>query len=166
MDFSLFSHLKLLVGINLLRYSKGNKVGTIYSNSKKLAKLLSRDKEGQRLNQEFENHYSLSLDSLTLSELFSNYLKEGLIFRQNHQYELLLLRAKTRKLTLRHWERNFRQLESKTNIPLTKKPDVACKLHNAIILQEEDYHLNFLVYDYRQDFLGYFKRIFPSFTRM
>ncbi|RLV15165.1 transcriptional regulator [Streptococcus iniae] len=146
-DFSLYHHLKILTAINLLRLQKGYRTGRFFDKS--LDWFLGQD------FAELENTLGLTLSAETLSEIFGDYLQEGLLFEETDIEE-----ASQNKLTvaleaLGHLEETF-------GLAITNQKQVAAMFHNALLLGPWDQHQAFLIYDYRQDYLDYFKSDYPK----
>lgn len=86
---------------------------------------------------------------------FGDYLQEGWLFEETDIEE-----ASQNKLTvaleaLGHLEETF-------GLAITNQKQVAAMFHNALLLGPWDQHQAFLIYDYRQDYLDYFKSDYPK----
>lgn len=155
-DFAIFRHLKLLSAVNLIRYLKGFKIGKHKALSSLSLELLQDSQEMKKLSHLFVLKFSVPLDELVLSEMFSNYLDDDLVLGKSLQVDKVKEEVPGPQ-SLLSWIDLLSEMEGATGIVLPNKYEVARYLHATVILGVEDINESFLIYDYKKDYLAFFK---------
>lgn len=157
LDFSIFRYLKILSAVNLIRYLKGFAIGEKKKLSGIFLSLLSDSQEMQDLSHLFTLKFSLPLDEMALSEMFSNYLDEGLVLGRSLQVTNSQTESPGSK-SLNSWTDLLSKVEHDTGLVLSNKYEVARRLHATVILAAEDINDSYLIYDYKREYLAFFKK--------
>ncbi|WP_256866746.1 helix-turn-helix domain-containing protein [Streptococcus dysgalactiae] len=161
-NFALFQHLKILSGVNLVRFQKGF---TVNSKDNSLAALflkgLEDSLEMRDISALFALKYKKPLDEEALSEIFSNYLHDELELgtsllaedkENNHRFSV-------RKIV--SWIGLLDKMETSLQLSISNKYELARHLHGSVILGEEDLSANYLIYDYKKEYLNFFNKHCP-----
>lgn len=158
MNFALFQHLKILSGVNLIRYQKGHTVGENKGLSTRFLEVLKDSIEMRDLSCLFLLKFGRPLDEKSLSEMFSNYLNEeleiGRLFQRDININESSYKCGPRKIA--SWILLLDNMESNLNLSIPNKYELARHLHTTVILGEEDLTANYLLHDYKKAYLGFF----------
>lgn len=158
-NFALFQHLKILSGVNLIRFQKGF---TLNRKDKGLEhlfmKVLEDSLEMKDLSALFALKYNQPLDARALAEMFSNYLNPALELGK-----LLQSDDSAREQTLSShqivpWIALLDKIEKSLQLSISNKYELARHLQTTVILDEEDISANFLIYDYKKEYLKFFHK--------
>lgn len=160
MDFSQYQHLLIYATVNLIRYLDGYQKGNLSCLNHNLSKQLAQSPKNHFLRQRFHENFKKPLDDQTFTDLFSSFLSEELLCNPK-QVSL----SENKFLHFKTWRHLLLCLEGEIHLPITNKDEIIMRCHNALELGNEDFYLNFLVYDYRKEFLDYFSQDYPHFMQ-
>ncbi|AUC24283.1 transcriptional regulator [Streptococcus uberis] len=157
---SLFAYLKIMSAVNLIRFSKGYRVNEVYPRSYSLYEKLKEDPTFLHLSELFWRDFGKPLDQVALSEMFSTYFRQDLILnaeldRQNTDKEV-------EGVTYEDMLETLEGIENRFGMVIANKSEISLLIYNALILKEHDIYENFLVYDYREPYIAYFKDSYPK----
>lgn len=158
-NFALFQHLKILSGVNLVRFQKGFTVNSMNNSLAALfLKGLEDSLEMKDLSALFALKYNQPLDARALAEIFSNYLNPELELGK-----LLQSDDSAREQTLSShqivpWIALLDKIEKSLQLSISNKYELARHLQTTVILAEEDISANFLIYDYKKEYLKFFHK--------
>lgn len=158
--FTLFQHLKILSGVNLIRYYKGYSCS--YNNKKtshRFSQLIQHYSEIQDLSRLFYLKFGLHLDEYTIAEMFSNHLNDKLEI--GCAFEIINQDPTSGGRQVTNWIHLLDEMEIKLNLSITNKYEVAVTLHNASVLNEEDITANYLLFDYKKSYLNFYQKEHP-----
>lgn len=96
-------------------------------------------------------NYYITEDVLT--ELFSNYLDKRLELGISTKTVAFSREVTPSPYILSSWIAVLDSFEQKLNLSISNKYNLAVHLHATVILGQEDIGVNFLVYDYKQNYL-------------
>ncbi|GFE44699.1 trans-acting regulator SP_1800 [Streptococcus canis] len=158
-NFCLFQHLKILSGVNLVRFQKGFTVNRKDKGLEPLfMKALEDSLEMKDLSSLFVLKYNRPLDVKALSEIFSNYMSKELELGASLQSTI---KEKNKTLSPRNivsWISLLDNLEKTIGLSMSNKYELARHLQATVVLGEEDISANFLIYDYKREYLSYFDK--------
>ncbi|KHD44836.1 helix-turn-helix domain-containing protein [Streptococcus hongkongensis] len=159
LDFTHYRHLLIYSAVNLLRSLKGNYQSAQLSNlSQYLDEQLSETEQGKALRQRFFKTFQNPLTRQMIAELFSTFLSEELLSSPSQVSNL-----ENHFSHFKTWRQTLLHLEEEVGFPITNKDEIIMHCHNALKLGNEDAYLNFLVYDYRKNFINHFNQDYPHF---
>lgn len=110
------------------------------------------------LSSLFVLKYNRPLDVKALSEIFSNYMSKELELGASLQSTI---KEKNKTLSPRNivsWISLLDNLEKTIGLSMSNKYELARHLQATVILGEEDISANFLIYDYKREYLSYFDK--------
>lgn len=156
-DFALFQHLKVLSSVNLIRFYQGFAINRKDQGLEHLfIEALKDSLEMKDLSSLFDLRFDIPLEETALSEIFSNYLNDGLELGPLMQ---LKGEKKEKEAPVRNivsWISLLDDMERTLTLSISNKYDLARHLQNTIILEEEVISANFLIYNYKKEYLKYF----------
>lgn len=154
-NFALFQHLKIVSGVNLIRFQKGYRINEYNNNQGKLLlNELENSKEMKDLSSLFRMKFNYYITEDVLTELFSNYLDERLELGISTKTVASSREVTPSPYILPSWIAVLDSFEKKLNLSISNKYNLAVHLHATVILGQEDIGVNFLVYDYKQNYLA------------
>lgn len=152
-------HLHLLIGINLYRYMHGHSCRTTQTDKYYLTK--SFPTFSKYLHQLYQNLPELNgilVDETAYIDIFQQLLHPCIKLQTINQ-------TKTATKRIEDWVLFLDKLQEKIAVPMSNSFQIATKLANAFYLGVWDSHRNFLIYDYRKDYLHYFKKEYHEFYK-
>lgn len=158
-NFALFQHLKLLCGVNLIRFYKGFTLNRQRKGLENLfLKTLEDSLEMKDLSSLFALKFNRPLEEVALSEIFSNYMNEELELGASFQ---LGVKGKEEVLSPKNivsWISLLDNIESTLGLSISNKYELARHLQTTVIVGEEDISANFLIYDYKKEYIRFFEK--------
>lgn len=116
--FTLFQHLKILSGVNLIRYYKGYSCS--YNNKKtshRFSQLIQHSSEIQDLSRLFYLKFGLHLDEYTIAEMLSNHLNDKLEI--GCAFEIINQDPTSGGRQVTNWIHLLDEMEIKLNLSIT-----------------------------------------------
>lgn len=157
-NFSMFRHIKILGGVNLIRYCKGFVVGESKGLSQIFLDLLKGSREMTNISQLFFHKHTIPLNETALSEVFSDYMSDELFLGGSFPTLTNKMNYIDNPRELKTWIRFLDKLEDDMKVMQPNKYEMARALHTTVILDEEDINRNFLIYNDIECYLAFFKK--------
>ncbi|HGA4678725.1 TPA: helix-turn-helix domain-containing protein [Streptococcus pyogenes] len=161
-NFAIFQHIKILSGVSLIRFYKGF---TVNSKDNSLAALFLKELEDslemKDISALFALKYKKPLDEEALSEIFSNYLHGELELGTSLQIDDKEKKSRFNARKIGSWIDLLDKMEKSLQLSISNKYELARHLHDSVILGEEDLSANYLIYDYKTEYLNFFNKNYP-----
>ncbi|VTT41502.1 M protein trans-acting positive regulator PRD domain-containing protein [Streptococcus porcinus] len=158
-----FHHLKVVAGVNIIRFAKGYRINHTYTRSTRLFQKLKEDPNLQELAQLFWQDFAQPLDALALSEIFSTYFHQEIIVNTQDDVPQTpaLVPEEINIISYKEWLETLESIQKRLSLPISNSKEIAKILHNATILKEHDAYQSYLVYDYKEPYIDYFQKSYP-----